>query len=206
MIKWDEIAGGVIYMKYPDDMLIPDNVVQQIQISHNFVESHITIEEKNWNSISYYNEQKDIILVLVLDKYDESQDYIVILDDFKKTLELEITEEELKEHLERMFLEKVLNVFRTRDEVIGKLSNEVANLKTKEYDLRKKFEKIANSNHLQVKSKIQFLLTINDELSFKQLLTSIKTSKRWLTTVIETLIKNNIIGYNTSNETYYLIF
>ncbi|MFX0033295.1 MAG: hypothetical protein ACFE8E_14275 [Candidatus Hodarchaeota archaeon] len=193
-------------MKYPDEMSIPDNIVQQIQISHNFVESHITIEEKNWNSISYYNEEKDIILVLVLDKYDESQDYVGILDDFKKTLELELTEEQLKEHLERMFLEKVLNVFRTRDEVIGKLSNEVANLKTKEYDLKKKFEKIAKSDHLQVKSKIQFLLTINDELSFEELQNAIKTSKRWLNDVIETLVKNNIIGFNASSETYYLIF
>ena len=206
MIKWDEITGGVIYMKYPDDIDIPDNIVQQIQISHNFVESHITIEEKNWNSISYYNEEKDIIFVLVLDKYDESQDYIGILDDFKKTLEFELSEEELKEHIERMFLEKVLNVFRTRDEVIGKLSNEVANLKTKEYDLQKKFEKIATSNHLKVKSKIQFLLAINDELSFQELKKSIKTSKRWLTSVIETLFKNEIIGYNTLNDTYYLIF
>lgn len=193
-------------MKYPDDVYIPDNIVQQIQISHNFVESHITIEEKNWNSISYYNEVKDIIFVLVLDKYDESQDYIGILDDFKKTLEFELSEEELQKHIERMFLEKVLNVFRTRDEVIGKLSNEVANLKTKEYDLKTKFDKIVSSDHLKVKSKIQLLLTINDELSFQELNKSIKTSKRWLTSVIETLIKNEIIGYNTLNDTYYLIF
>ncbi|MFX1588480.1 MAG: hypothetical protein ACFFC1_10015 [Promethearchaeota archaeon] len=193
-------------MKYPDDVYIPDNIVQQIQISHNFVESHITIEEKNWNSISYYNEVKDIIFVLVLDKYDESQDYIGILDDFKKTLEFELSEEELQKHIERMFLEKVLNVFRTRDEVIGKLSNEVANLKTKEYDLKTKFDKIVSSDHLKVKSKIQLLLTINDELSFQELNNSIKTSKRWLTSVIETLIKNEIIGYNTLNDTYYLIF
>lgn len=193
-------------MKYPNDVDIPDNIVQQIQISHNFVESHITIEEKNWNSISYYNEVKDIIFVLVLDKYDESQDYIGILDDFKKTLEFELSEEELQKHIERMFLEKVLNVFRTRDEVIGKLSNEVANLKTKEYDLKTKFDKIVTSDHLKVKSKIQLLLTINDELSFQELNKSIKTSKRWLTSVIETLIKNEIIGYNTLNDTYYLIF
>lgn len=193
-------------MKYPDNLEIPDNIVQQIQISHNFVESHITIEEKNWNSISYYNEEKDIIFVIVLDKYDESQDYIKILDDFKKTIELELSKEELGDHLERMFLEKVLKVFRTRDEVILKLSNEVANLKTKEYDLQKKFDKIARSDHLKVKSKIQFLLAINDELSLTELMKSIKTSKRWLNTVIETLIKNKIIGYNNTNDKYYLIF
>ena len=67
-------------MKFPEDLDVPDNVVQQIQISHNFVESYITIEEKDWNSISYYNENKEIIIVMVLDKYDDSSDYSVILD------------------------------------------------------------------------------------------------------------------------------
>lgn len=193
-------------MKYPDELEIPNNIVQQIQISHNFVESNITIEEKNWNSLSYYNEETDIIFVLVLDKYDESQDYTGIVDDFKKELELNLTKNKLKKHLERIFLEKVLNVFRTRDEVIAKLSNEVAQLKTKEYDLQKKFDKIATSDHIKVKSKIQFLLAINDELSYKELKKAIKTSRRWLNSVIETLIKNQIIGYNNGTDTYYLIF
>jgi D-hexose-6-phosphate mutarotase len=123
-------------MKFPENLVIPDNVVQQIQISHNFVESYITIEEKDWNSISYYNENKEIIIVLSLDKYDDASDYTVILDEFKKELELELKEDSLKEHLERIY-NLSLNVFRTRDEVIGKLSNEVAHLKTMEYDLRK---------------------------------------------------------------------
>lgn len=192
-------------MKYPPDLIIPDNIVQQIQISHNFVESYITIEETNWNSISYYNEEKDLILVLVLDKYDESQDYIGILDDFKKTIESDLTEKNLKKYLERVFLEKVLNVFRTRDEVISKLSNQVAHLKTKEYDITKRFDKVAKSDHLKVKSKIQFLLAINDEVKYGDLQNSINTSKRWLDTVLETLAKNNIIGYNNKTDAYYLI-
>ena len=88
-------------MKFPETLEVPDNVVQQIQISHNFVESYITIEEKNWNSISYYNENKEIIIVLVLDRFDDASDYTVILDEFKKELELELKETKLKEHLER---------------------------------------------------------------------------------------------------------
>jgi len=85
-------------MKFPDDLEVPENVVQQIQISHNFVESYITIEEKNWNSISYYSESKEIIIVLVLDKYDDSSDYTVLLDEFKR--ELGIDEGETTEDLE----------------------------------------------------------------------------------------------------------
>ena len=191
-------------MKFPEDLEIMDNVVQQIQISHNFIESYITIEEKNWNSISYYNENREIIIVLVLDKYDDGSDYTVILDEFKKELELELNESDLKKHLERIY-NLSLKVFRTRDEVIGKLSNQVAQLKTMEYDLKKRFEIIAKSDHLKVKSKIQFLLAVNNELNYKELHKSIHTSKNWLDKVLETLTKNKIIGYNGTKDTYYLI-
>jgi len=192
-------------MKYPDTLEIPDNIVQQIQISHNFIESYITIEEKNWSSISYYNEEKDIIIVLVLDKYDDSSDYTIILDEFKKELQLDLKENELRWHLERIY-NLSLKVFRTRDEVIAKLSNEVAQLKTLEYDLKKKFAKIANSDHLKVKSKIQFLLAINDELSYNQIKTTINTSSRWLNEVLDTLMRNKMIDYNDKKDSYYLIF
>ena len=80
-------------MKYPEALEIPTNIVQQIQISHNFIESYITIEEKDWNSISYYNEKKDVIIVLVLEKFDDASDYTIILDEFKRELDLEIKEE-----------------------------------------------------------------------------------------------------------------
>jgi hypothetical protein len=198
------VLGGNIDMKFPPELEVPDNVVQQIQISHNFVESYITIEESNWNSISYYNEDKEIIIVLVLDKYDDGSDFAIILDEFKKELELDLTEEQLKNHLERIY-NLSLNVLGTSDEVISKLSNELAQLKTLEYDLTKRFEIIAKSDHLKVKSKIQFLLAINDEVKYSELRKLINTSKRWLNSVLETLRKNNIIGYNDRNDSYYLI-
>ena len=193
-------------MKYPEDNFeIPNNVVQQIQISHNFVESYITIEEKDWNSISYYNENKEIIIVLALDKYDDASDYTVILDEFKKELDLDIKENKLKKHLKEKY-DLSLKVFRTRDEVISKLSNEVAQLKTFEYDWKKRFEKIAKSNHLKVKSKIQFLLAINEEMEYCEICKNIDTSKNWINSVLETLMKNKIIGYNNENDSYYLQF
>jgi hypothetical protein len=204
LIKWDVVQGGIIYMKYPPDLIIPDNIVQQIQISHNFVESYITIEETNWNSISYYNEDKEIIIVLILDKFEEGSDFVVILDEFKKELELNLSEESLKEHLERIY-NLSREILGARDEVMTKLGNEIAQLKTSEYDLTKRFEKIAQSDHLTVKSKIQILLTMNEEVNYTDLRKSIDTSKRWLDSVLETLAKNNIIGYNNKTDAYYLI-
>jgi len=192
-------------LKYPEDFEIPNNVVQQIQISHNFVESYITIEEKDWNSISYYNENKNIIIVLVLDKYDDASDYTVILDEFKKELDLDIKEGKLKKHLKEKY-DLSLKVFRTRDEVIAKLSNEVAQLKTFEYDWRKRFEKIVKADHLKVKSKIQFLLAVNEEMVYCEICKNVDTSKNWINSVLKTLMKNEIIGYNNQKDSYYLLF
>jgi len=203
LIRWDEVEGGMIYMKYPENLEISDSAVQQITISHNFTESYIITEEKNWNSVSYFNEKKEMILVLVLSKYDDGNDYLEILEKFNKEIDKETEEEKLKQHLETMF-HISLDAFRTTDEVITKLSNEVAFLKTKEYDYEVKFEKILTLDHLSVKSKILFLLAVNESLTLEDIKKDINTSKRWLTNVLDTLLKNKIIGFSTRKEIYYL--
>lgn len=203
LIRWDEVEGGLIYLKYPENLEIPNPVVQQITISHNFTESYIITEEKNWNSVSYYNENKEMIIVLVLSRYDDGNDYLEILEKFNQEIDKETEEKKLKEHLETMF-HISLDAFRTTDEVITKLSNEVAFLKTREYDYEVKFDAITKSNHLSVKSKILFLLAVNDSLTLQDFEKSIKTSKRWLFNVLETLIKNDVVGYNSKKDIYYL--
>lgn len=155
--------------------------------------------------MSFYNSDKEIVIVLVLDKFDEGNDYLSVLEEFNKDLYKYENENELKEQLERQF-QFSLEVFRTRDEVIAKLSNEVAQLKMKVYDLEKRFERAINSDHLKVKSRILFLLSIYDELSFKEIKKQVNTSKRWLVNVIENLVKNEIVEYDTTKHTYYLNF
>ncbi len=204
LIRWDEVEGGMIYMKYPETLEIPDPVVQQITISHNFTESYIITEEKNWNSVSHYNEGKEITLVLVLSRYDDGNDYLDLLEKFNLEIDKITDEEKLKEHLETMF-HISLDAFRTTDEVISKLSNEVALLKTREYDFEVKFQKITSLENLSVKGKILFLLAVNDSLTLDDFEKSVNTSKRWLFSVLETLEKNKIIGFNSRNGAYYLI-
>ena len=205
MITFDRIVGGEIYLKFPEILEIPINIIQQIQISHNFSESYIITEEKNWNSVSFYNSDKEIVIVLVLDKFDEGNDYLSVLEEFNKDLYKYENENELKEQLERQF-QFSLEVFRTRDEVIAKLSNEVAQLKMQVYDLEKRFERAIKSDHLKVKSRILFLLSIYDELSFKDIKKQIKTSKRWLENVIENLVKTELVEYDSNKSTYYINF
>jgi len=205
LITFDRIVGGEIYLKFPENLEIPINIIQQIQISHNFSESYIITEEKNWNSVSFYNSDKEIVIVLVLDKFDEGNDYLSVLEEFNKDLYKYENENELKEQLERQF-QFSLEVFRTRDEVIAKLSNEVAQLKMKVYDLERRFERVINSDQLKVKSRILFLLSIYDELSFKDIQKQVNTSKRWLENVIENLVKNELVEYDTTKNTYYINF
>ncbi|MFX1504120.1 MAG: hypothetical protein ACFFDH_24380 [Promethearchaeota archaeon] len=202
LIQWDEVEGGIIYLKYPDDLEIPNPVVQQITISHNFTESYIITEEKNWNSVSYYNENKEIIVVLVLSKYDDGNDYLEILEKFNKEID-KLDEQKLKENLETMF-HVSLDAFRTTDEVITKLSNEVAYLKTREFDFGVKFDYITRSNHLSAKSKILFLLAINEYATIEDFENVIKTSKRWVHSVLETLVKNKVVGYDSNKDSYFL--
>lgn len=204
LIKWDTIEGGIVSTKYPDDLEIPINVVQQIQISHDFIESNITIQEKDWNSISHYNEEKSIIIVLVLDKFDDPSDYIVVLEEFNSFLEKDMNEEDQKVQLEQIF-EFSKTVFRTRDEVISKLSNEVAELKMYEYDLKRRYEMIVNTDFMGVKGQILYLLTFaKEELSFNELRRLVKTSKRWLQSTLDILMKNEIISYSHERDGYYL--
>jgi len=209
LIKWDEILGGTVYLRFPETLEIPDPIVQQITISHNFTESYIISEEKNWNSVSYYNENKEMILVLRLSRYDVGNDFIPpnssLLEEFNRELDKDMDEEKLKSSLETLF-KSSLDAYRTTEAVMTKLSNEVALLRTKEYDYEVKFGVISKSNHLPVKSKILFLLAINDGLHFDEIKNKIKTSKKWLETVLRTLVKNNIVGYNSSMDVYYIKF
>ncbi len=203
LIQWDEVEGGTVYLKYPEDLEIPNPVVQQITISHNFTESYIITEEKNWNSVSYYNENKEIIIVLVLSRYDDGNDYLEILEKFHEEIDKLTDEKSLKENLETMF-HISLDAFRTTDEVITKLSNEVAFLKTREYDFEVKFDFITKSNHLSVKSKILFLLAIKESATINDFQKVMNTSKRWFLNVLDTLVKNEVVGYDSKNDSYFL--
>ena len=59
---------------------------------------------------------------------------------------------------------------------------------------------------MDVKSKILFFLTFSkDTVKFSELKKYINTSKRWLETVLETLMKNELVGYNTETDGYFLL-
>ena len=74
------------------------------------------------------------------------------------------------------------------------------------YDLEKRIDRVLNSNQLTVKSRVLFLLATNDQLNYNDIKKRVKTSKRWLESVIESLLKDKTIAYNIANSTYYILY
>ena len=166
LIKWDDVQGGMVWLKYPNEINISINAVQQIQISHNFIESYITIQEKDWNSISYYNEQEEVIIVLILDDFDDSRDYRICVEEFNNNLGKGLSETELVERLEKALNMKV---FRTTDEVMAKLSNEWSSSKMKLHDIEAVIKEVLDMDILSVRGKIILSLILNSELPLKEI-------------------------------------
>ncbi len=191
-------------MKHPEDLEIPLNIVQQIQISHNFVESYIITNEENWNSLSFYNPDKEIVIVLVLDKYDDGRDYKEVLDNFNKEIEKDsASEERMKAHLEKVF-NLSLVAFRTTEEVVLKLSNELMELKLKIFDIEERFEKVKTCTHLSVKAQLLILLIKHSQLTLAEMSRSINASESWLKKILKDLMKENVLAFNKKGNTYYL--
>ncbi len=202
LIKWDQIKGGVVWLKYPEDLAISDNVVQQIEISHNFIESYISIKALGWNSISYCNEKKEITIVLVLSEYDDSADYLICVEEFNKSLDGRILKKE--ELLEKMKEALNMKVFRTTEEVISKISNEWSNTKMKLFELEGKIEDILKTDILSVKGRILMALLVNSSLKLGEIKRIAKTSKKWAQTVLENLVMNELVSYSKGYKTYSL--
>ena len=192
-------------MRYPDNLKIPDNVVQQIQISHNFTESHIITEEKEWSSVSFYNSEKEIIIILVLEKYDDGNDFLVVLEEFSKELTKELNEEDLKTHMESVF-KFSFTVFRARDAVFTKLSNEMADLKMKVFFYERRFNKVLQSEELNDKTTILYLLSMNDELDVDGIVKKTGREKEVIEGIIKELLKKDIIAHDPKKDIYYLKF
>ncbi len=199
------MLGGTVYMGYPDNLEIPDNVVQQIQISHNFTESHIITEEKEWSSVSFYNSEKEIIIVLVLEKYDDGNDFLVVLEEFSKELAKEFNEEALKTHMESVF-KFSFTVFRARDAVFTKLSNEMADLKMKVFFYERRFNKVLQSKELDHKNTILFLLSMNDELDIEGIIKKTGIELKVVEGIIKELLERDIVAHDPKKNIYYLKF
>ncbi len=47
---------------------------------------------------------------------------------------------------------------------------------------------------------------MNEEMEYCDICKNVDTTKNWINSVLETLMKNKIIGYNQQKDSYYLQF
>ncbi len=206
LIKWDIVEGGTLALRYPEDLEVPENIIQQIQIAHNFTSSYIITEEQSWNSISFYNEQREAIVMLVLGKYDDGADYISVLDEFNNEIEACKDEDELIYRLEKIYTYS-LDVFKTRDEVVSKLSNEVAKLKTDLFKIEQKLENLFDSNVFKLKEKVLLLFAQRDHISVEELSQLMSNaSKKKLKEILLEFQKKDLLFYEEDLGAYKLTF
>ncbi|GAG57608.1 unnamed protein product, partial [marine sediment metagenome] len=113
MIKWDDTEGGVIDIRYPHEVQIPENIVQHIQISHGFTDSYIIHEEENWKSISFYVDEPNYILVVSLEENEDSQIYVDRLIQFKEKFKDNKKREDLEKKIEELYsvIQKKYSIF-----------------------------------------------------------------------------------------------
>jgi hypothetical protein len=137
IIDFDEFEGGVISIKYPDteEFQIPNNVVQILQISHNFTPGFLTFKEENFSGLSYGNETLQKVIVLVLSKYEDSDDFKQIVRNIDQVVMENEDPEQLPVELERIFTLSQ-SVFRAREAVMMKMAQEIEALKNREVDLK----------------------------------------------------------------------
>jgi hypothetical protein len=202
LITWDAIHGGAVSLSVPEDMEVPENTVQQIQISHNFTTSYIITEESNWNSISFYNEETEIITVIKLDKYEEGQDFVQLLQEIDD--QLAVTEEKNRKHVLQDFYERSFLVFKTRDEVIRKLADEVAELKMLIHEIDTKLLSLMETAKLNTTQKVLLSLIRVEKRTYNDLKQVTNTSDHWLKKALDKLEKQGLVEYDKKKDWIYI--
>ena len=96
--------GGYIDNIFPEEIEVPDVIVQQIQISHNFTESYIVTQTEEWKSVSIYNTELEYVIVVALDDTEDEQIFKELLTHFDKELREGISRKEMSKWLENFYV------------------------------------------------------------------------------------------------------
>ena len=167
IIDWDEYEGGVISLKYPKNLEVPENFVQLLQISHSFNPGVMNIKEEDFNGLSLGNEALQKVTVLILTKFEDAEDFKEILSLINDVV-AKHSDDNLLEEIERLFLASQ-SVFKAREAVLNKLANEVNSLKNVEIDIRQSMDWFIRHETKFPKKKILFILLRYGPLSLEEI-------------------------------------
>ncbi len=192
IIDWDEYEGGIISLKYPEDLEIPVNFVQLLQISHSFNPGIMNIKEEDFNGLSLGNEKLQKVTVLILSKFEDAEDFKEILYLINDVVSKH-SEDSLLEEIERLFMTSQ-SVFKAREAVLTKLANEVTSLKNTEIDIRQSFDWFIRHETNSPKKKILFILLRYGALTLEEIEQFSGFSHEDLLKYLEEMSKDQLIA------------
>ncbi|QEE16688.1 hypothetical protein DSAG12_02518 [Promethearchaeum syntrophicum] len=192
IIDWDEYEGGIISLKYPKDLDIPVNFVQLLQISHSFNPGIMNIKEEDFNGLSLGNEELQKVTVLILNKFEDAEDFKDILCLINDVVSKHFGDD-LLEEIERLF-KTSQSVFKAREAVLNKLANEVNSLKNTEIDIRQSMDWFIRHESDFPKKKILFILLRHGSLALEEIETYSNFSQENLLKYIEEMEKEQLIA------------
>lgn len=159
MIEFDEFEGAMVSLKYPEEIDIPINAIQQIHVSHTFSPGIIFLREQNLNAVTYGNEENAKIVVLLLDKYEDGEDFreiVAVLNDILREIE---DPDVLSSELERIYTMSQ-HVFKAREAVLDKMAKEIQELKNKELDIHAALRYLMKNEKNQLYRLIHALMVL----------------------------------------------
>ncbi|MHA1473674.1 MAG: hypothetical protein ACTSQ5_00660 [Promethearchaeota archaeon] len=192
IIDWDEYEGGVISLKYPENLDIPANFVQLLQISHSFNPGIMNIKEEGFNGLSLGNEELQKVTVLVLTRFEDAEDFKEILSLINDVV-AKHSGDNLLEEIERLFMTSQ-SVFKAREAVLNKLANEVNSLKNIEIDIRQSMDWFIRHETNSPKKKILFILLRYGPLILEEIEKYSEFSHEDLLKYLEEMEKDQLIS------------
>jgi hypothetical protein len=197
IIEWDEFTGGVVSMKYPEELDVPENFVQILQISHNFEPGIMTFKEKGVHAISVSNVELQKVIVIVLTKYEDAEDFREILGTINQAVGEIDDKSLLYNELQRLY-QAAQSVFRAREAVMMKLANETAELKNYQVDLRNSLEWLLQHEDT-LRKKIILTLLINGPLPLAELVGYAKLVKKATQIELKKMEKEGLLEIKDKN-------
>ncbi len=202
LISWDEFEGAQVAFKEPPELDIPEPIIQHIQISHNLISSWMITQEEGFNGLSYYNQNHGYVILLVLEKHDEGQDYKTIVEQINDFLDTKPDPGQIESELKKIYA-LTFSVYRARESVMLKLANEVADLSMKIYDFQRNIEVIIK-NTRDTSTRILLYLVLHEPVSFEDLLKEVSVSPAWLRSRLNVLEEQKLIMFKDNK--YWIAF
>jgi hypothetical protein len=206
LISWDAYTGGNVMFKYPDSLDVPENTIQQLQVSHNFVESMQYISTDIISTLSFFNSEKKVIIALVLNENEDKEDYVEILNGFNQIISNSESLDRPGFPTEmRTIYDLSHHVFKAKEQVMINLANQITQLKEDHEEYKMRLEYLLN-NETDPEKKVLLAFFYEEELTYSELRERYSLSNEELDKYLSDLEEKKLIQKKENSDAYELIF